>query len=209
MKCLKVQVVLIIALLFLGCSSGVERPEQTFAHFGTTVGRFEPRSVTKYETITLFFGASMLDNENRTPDSRQIRMKLAENFQSFSSAIGAKNFGLWVGTLSKRDAYFDINQGKAYADFYGQNYNSGPFVVFTRSEDFIAKRPQALVLRFQGIGGDRIIYVLNELETKIRTGNQGNPSFELWTQYLLTLKDEYLDRNVDWMKEVVLEWVKS
>jgi hypothetical protein len=165
---LKLSVLVVSALLFFVSCESIDTH---YTHLGIDLDGQNAVDIPKgYKSYTLFINPSYTYNQSQTTEKINA---LGHHFKKFSDSIGDNNIAVWCGSRNKDKYTLYISRSKQYADKFKLDYNGSPFVIFTdENPDTIApgKDSHVIILSFANMDVDRIIYVLNAVERKIRQG---------------------------------------
>lgn len=181
--------ILVVLFLLTGCAQEV-RTSENFLNIGVTNKDIYNQCDKYYQRYILFMNTVYEDK-----DTKEKMAMLGRTFVAFSKSIGKNNLAIWAGESSANRYTLNIALGKKIADDMKLSYDGGPYLIYTTRNplcESISSDDIILIVPFNKINTDRIIYILNEVELNIRQG-QPVSRFAPYKQVILSASDNSQD----------------
>lgn len=187
---------ILLFMLLTACVGSHNSPN--LPAIGVTLNELGNIPKREYSTYTTYFFAREIDLTKGEIDKQNY---LKESFDAFSKSIGENNLAIWFGSIDPSNVKFDIARSKDLCDKYGVSYSGGPYVLITKENPVdSSKLSNAVLLDFSSVNPERIKYVMDSLEQKIRTERYEEiNNIENYKQIVLSKFDD----NKGFIQEVV------
>lgn len=198
----RIFVLIFFSVFFVSCSS-----RSTLPPVGLRLQEMKQyKNNQAFNTYTMFFSARLVALSKSEKEKNKL---LIEAFENFSTGIGKYNVAIWVG---KNFNKFDTALSKDLCDKYSVSYTGGPYIVFSRNNPTLGRISinKDVLLDFSNVNSDRIIYILDDIEQKIRKNSYRKIGrTESYKQIVFSKYDNSEEFIKEVVKEIISRMVKS